>query len=274
MKDFEFSGKNVEQAISNGLKELGKKQEDVDIKIISNGGLFKKAKVVISIDDDNDIIDSAVCCRNDQDLKSLDSSFAVSEVVINSECNCNDDCDCGDNCNCDDHCDCGDNCDCGINHCNAEDYSENMQTIEFILDYIEDISKILKYNLMASVAETEDSYNVEIGGEDSNNLIGFRGDGLGSLQYILNLTVNNKFGKGKRIFVDVAGYREKREQTLISLADRIARKVEKSKKPYKLEPMKPYERRIIHTHLQNNPNVYTQSTGEEPRRYLTVYPKD
>lgn len=271
MKDFEFSGKNVEQAISNGLKELGKNQEDVDIKIISNGGLFKKAKVVISIED-NDNLESFVCSKNEQDLKTLDSSFSVSEITIKKECNCESNCHCDDDCDCDDHCDCDEDCHC--DECNAENYSENMQTIEFILDYIEDISKILNYNLMASVSETEDSYNVEISGEDSNNLIGYRGDGLGSLQYILNLTVTNKFGKGKRIFVDVAGYREKREQTLISLADRIARKVEKSKKPYKLEPMKPYERRIIHTHLQNNPNVYTQSTGEEPRRYLTVYPKD
>lgn len=273
MKEFEFVGKTVEQAISKGLKELGKKQEDVDIKIISNGGLFKKAKVVISIDDDVTEELNISICKNDVDLKTLDSSFAVDEVVLSKEeCDC-DDCHCDDDCDCDDECDC-DDCECHHEHISPEEYSENIETIEYILDYIEDLAKILNYNLTAEVSETEDSYNVEIGGEDANNLIGYRGDGLSSLQYILNLSVTNKFGKGKRIFLDAIGYKEKREQTLISLADRIARKVEKSKRPYKLEPMKPYERRIIHTHLQNNPNVYTQSTGEEPRRYLTVYPKD
>lgn len=112
--------------------------------------------------------------------------------------------------------------------------------------------------------------NVELKGNDSIKLIGYRGETLNSIQIVMS-TIANKNVMGKvRIILDIAGYREKRKKVLEDLADKISKTVIKTGKTIMLEPMPAYERKIIHTRLQNNEKVKTFSKGEEPYRKIVI----
>ena len=106
-------------------------------------------------------------------------------------------------------------------------------------------------------------------------LIGHRGETLDAMQYLTSLAVNrNRKQDGyTRISIDTEGYREKREETLARLARKIANQVKATGRPRTLEPMNPYERRVLHATLQNNPYVATRSEGEEPNRRVVIFPK-
>lgn len=122
----------------------------------------------------------------------------------------------------------------------------------------------------AEAVETEDSLNINIVGDASGVLIGRRGETLDSLQYLTSLVVNKSSEEYKRIFLDTENYRQKREETLVKLANRIASKVERTGRRVALEPMNPYERRILHATLHEHPTVSTSSEGEEPYRRVIV----
>ena len=113
--------------------------------------------------------------------------------------------------------------------------------------------------------------NVELSGENMGSLIGKRGQTLDSIQYLTSLVVNKGKDKYVRIKLDTEDYRNRRKETLESLARNIAYKVKRSRRPVSLEPMNPYERRIIHSALQNDKFVSTRSEGEEPFRHVVVY---
>ena len=117
----------------------------------------------------------------------------------------------------------------------------------------------------------EECVNVELIGENMGLLIGKRGQTLDSIQYLTSLVLNKGKEKYVRIKVDTENYRQRRKDTLESLAKNIAYKVKRSRKPVSLEPMNPYERRIIHSTLQNDKFVSTRSEGEEPFRHVVVY---
>ena len=116
----------------------------------------------------------------------------------------------------------------------------------------------------------ENDINVELKGNDSSKLIGYRGETLNSIQIVMS-TIANKNVMGKvRIILDIAGYREKRKKVLEDLADKISKTVIKTGKTIMLEPMPAYERKIIHTRLQNNEKVKTFSKGEEPLSLIHI----
>ena len=116
----------------------------------------------------------------------------------------------------------------------------------------------------------ENDINVELKGNVSSKLIGYRGETLNSIQIVMS-TIANKNVMGKvRIILDIAGYREKRKKVLEDLADKISKTVIKTGKTIMLEPMPAYERKIIHTRLQNNEKVKTFSKGEEPYRKIVI----
>lgn len=119
--------------------------------------------------------------------------------------------------------------------------------------------------------QVEETLNINMIGEDMAILIGKRGQTLDSLQYLVSLVVNKDRDSYLRVILDTENYRAKRKETLESLADKLALKVKKSRKNVILEPMNPYERRIIHSTLQNNPNVSTKSEGDEPYRKVVIY---
>ncbi len=114
---------------------------------------------------------------------------------------------------------------------------------------------------------------IEIFSKDSAILIGRRGQTLDSLQYLVSLVINNGEDEYIRVILDTEKYRSKREETLRKLANKLAYKVRKYKKEIVLEPMNPYERRIIHSTLQSNRYVGTRSEGEEPYRKVVIFLK-
>jgi spoIIIJ-associated protein len=114
---------------------------------------------------------------------------------------------------------------------------------------------------------------IDILGQDLGVLIGRRGEHLAQVQYLVNLLVNRQLETWTRIVVDVEGYRSRREESLIGLAERVARQVARSRRPIMLEPMPPNERRIVHLTLRANPDVTTESTGEGSFRRVTVQPR-
>ena len=116
----------------------------------------------------------------------------------------------------------------------------------------------------------DDDININIVGENMGNVIGRRGDTLDAIQYITNLVLKNSSESAKRVRVDCENYRIKRKQTLEKLALKMGHKVIKYKKNMTLEPMNPYERRMIHEVLQNFRGVTTYSTGKEPNRRVVI----
>lgn len=150
-------------------------------------------------------------------------------------------------------------------------HNENMQEIETA---VEDINKFLNEFLKNSATQkTEikdfDIY-VDITGENLNYLIGYRGETINAIQVLLTTIANKKSSQKIRVYLDIAGYRGKRIKTLEDLAEKLARTVERTRKSVTLEPMTAYERKIIHTKLQNNSKVKTFSKGEEPYRKVVI----
>lgn len=143
-----------------------------------------------------------------------------------------------------------------------------------ILEAKKFLSEILeKMNVKAeiNIEESNDTVKINLTGPKMGTIIGYRGETLDSLQYLTSLVVNKaKEDKYKRVVLDTENYRQKREETLKRLANKIAYKVRKSGRVLKLEPMNPYERRVIHSELQNNEFVKTFSEGEEPYRRVVV----
>ena len=115
--------------------------------------------------------------------------------------------------------------------------------------------------------------DIELSGKEMGVIIGKRGQTLDSLQYLTKLAINNNTEEKIKVKVDTEDYRSRRKKTLENLAGNVAYKVKKTGRPVELEPMNPFERRIIHSALQNNRYVKTQSEGEEPDRYVVVSPK-
>jgi spoIIIJ-associated protein len=114
---------------------------------------------------------------------------------------------------------------------------------------------------------------IDIMGRDLGMLIGRRGENLTQLQYMVNLLVNKRHSEWVRVIVDVEGYRSQREESLIGLAERVARQVARNRRPISLEPMPPNERRIVHMTLRDLPDVRTESSGEGEMRRVTIYPQ-
>ncbi len=128
----------------------------------------------------------------------------------------------------------------------------------------------LEVSINATFDEAENNLDIELAGPEMGVLIGKRGATLDSLQYLTNLAVNRTSDKYVRVKIDTEDYRNRRKQTLENLAKNMASKVKRTRRPVSLEAMNPYERRIIHSALQNDSNVTTHSEGEEPNRYVVI----
>ena len=124
--------------------------------------------------------------------------------------------------------------------------------------------------LTFKVSNDEYYITVEILGENTNSLIGYRGETLNALQTLLSSIANKDIEEKVRVILDISGYKDKRKKVLEELADKISKTVIKTGKKVTLEPMPAYERKIIHSRLQNNKKVTTESVGEEPHRKIVV----
>ena len=257
-------GKNVDNAIANGLLEIGKTREEVDIKILETGGLFKKAKVVLIYDKMVEI---------EQDNQPLQPEIEKEEARLEQE-------------------------EIETNEIKVEDEIEVIHNIDEVVDENEvenkeivdnfeketvDVDKLAekvtnflngiieKYNIEATVSSEAKNKEIyfNISGENVGKLIGYRGDNLNAIQYLMGCLkegAENRY----RLYLDVENYKAKREETLVELANKMADKAEDIERNVHLDPMNAYERRIIHTSLQNREKVETESMGEGEKRHVVI----
>ncbi len=137
-------------------------------------------------------------------------------------------------------------------------------------EFLREVTEQMGLNLDLRVKADDSNVYVEISGEDSGTIIGKRGQTLDAIQYLTSLVVNKDKSNYIKVVVDAEDYRSRREQTLEKLANRLAGKVVRSKRMVKLEPMNPYERKVIHATLQGNSRVTTRSEGQDPYRRVII----
>ena len=138
--------------------------------------------------------------------------------------------------------------------------------------FLEDVFAAMHMTVLVEISydENEKTMDIDLKGDDMGVLIGKRGQTLDSLQYLVSLVVNRDTDDYIRVKVDTEDYRKRRKETLENLAKNIAYKVKRTRRSVSLEPMNPYERRIIHSALQNDKFVTTHSEGDEPYRHVVV----
>ncbi|MBU5668465.1 Jag N-terminal domain-containing protein [Peptoniphilus sp. MSJ-1] len=284
------TAKSVDEAVSQALKELNISREDAKIEILDEGqkgflGLIGSKDATVKVTSTKDETESILNEIFSENIESEESQQAVQNdelKIENNDISINNEDDFTNNLETEEIVE--------VNKIDAEENYENYKSEEITSedsekDYDEDeviletarefISKLLETLELENIVEMElvsDTLNVNINGDESRLgiLIGKRGVTLDSIQYILNLLVNKKSSRYIRVSLDSSGYREKRKHTLEELAEKMARKVVKSGRPIKLEPMNSYERKIIHTKLQDFDGVLTHSEGRDPFRKVVI----
>ena len=146
--------------------------------------------------------------------------------------------------------------------------SKAKENIEVFLN--EFLPKVSSEKIDFNISDDKYYIYVNLNGEKTNQLIGYRGDTLNAIQTLLGAISNKNIDEKVRVILDISGYREKRKIVLEELAKKVAKTVEKTKKKIVLEPMSAYERKVIHSTLQKNNRIITESIGEEPNRKVAI----
>lgn len=141
---------------------------------------------------------------------------------------------------------------------------------EIARDFLNTVLEGIGLEASVDISTDEERMNIEISGESMGVIIGRRGETLSALQYLTSFVVNRKTEGYTKISIDTENYKKKREESLIKLANKTAEKVIKYRRNITLDPMNPYERRIVHSSLQGNDKISTFSTGDEPMRRVVV----
>lgn len=263
MKKIEITAKNVQKAIELGLKELNATQDQVDIKIIEEGGFFKKAKVELILDKEVEEKQIAEAKKIEEEQKATaKEEKAVKEKTEKASKETKKE---------------------TKEEVKTSEETKEAEKVERVKHDDNEIAnfgiKFLnglfeKMNVEAEVTTFNDSTSMTFNasGEKVSSLIGKRGEALNAIQDILSNVMKNAGYREYKFYFDVENYKNRREMSLINLADRMAKKALKIEKPIKLERMNAYERKIIHTALQSVNGVTTKSEGEEPNRYLVIIP--
>ena len=231
-KVYVFEGKTSTEAIEKGLKELKVSKNKVDIKILES----EDKRSFFSILTPRVVKVEMRLKENVEEPKQVEKEAkAENKKVVRSE---------------------------------NVDNTEAINSVKKFLN--EFIDKLPSKDLSYEITEEGNVIKVDIKGEDTGYLIGYRGEVLNSIQTVLSNVASKSNKEKARVIVNIGGFREKREKDLQNLAVKIAGTVIKTKKSITLEPMSAYERQIIHTKLQENDNVKTFSVGEEPYRKVVV----
>lgn len=271
MLSFEGTGRTIEKAIESALLELKAKREDVDIKILEEGGLFKKAKVLVTISDDcrqnyeKKIANKIITNEN---IEELDVKAMFADLKNNLKKEDNETKEIKKEAKKEQKIEKKEE--------KSKEERNDKENIEHTLsgeDFIKGLLEELKIDANVSVEETVDTINISIEGGNSGDLIGYRGECLNALQYIASIVENERNESRKRLVLDIEKYRARREESLKGLAHRMENKVMKTSRSIRLEPMNANERRIIHTELQDSESVTTTSKGLEPNRFVVILPK-
>lgn len=223
-------GRTSSEAIEKGLKELGCKIDDVNVKILEN----QDKKIFFSILDPR-VVKVELTLKSKEDSSSesdYNKSFEKEEIIVEKD----------------------------------ELLSCENNIKNFLDEFCKEFGEI-SYNIKD---DDKDIIYVSIEGKDSYKLIGYRGDCLNAMQSILNSIGNKGIKDRVKVFLNINNYKDKREESLRELAKKLEKSVFKTKKKVVLEPMNSYDRKIIHMMLQNSDNVKTYSIGEEPNRRVVI----
>ena len=163
------------------------------------------------------------------------------------------------------------------NRVDAEDEAQVKQIVKDLLERMGVAADVMAIDNPSALPMTEEdapTIFIDVIGTDLGMLIGRRGEHLAQFQYLVNLLCTKQLTDARRVVIDVEGYRTRREESLIGLAERVARQVSRSRRAMVMEPMPANERRIIHLKLREHPDVYTESSGEGSQRRVEVRPRD
>ncbi len=149
--------------------------------------------------------------------------------------------------------------------------TKKVSTEQIAIDFLDNILKKMNITAEYKVEAKDNEIKIDISGKNMGVVIGRRGQTLDALQYLVSLVVNRRVEEYVRVVLNTENYREKREKSLIKLANKLADRARKYRKDIVLEPMNPYERRIIHSSLQNNKYVSTRSEGQDPNRKVIIF---
>lgn len=259
----EFTGKTIEQAIKEGLDTLGATIDQVDVKILNDGGLFKKAKIEMTRAKE-EIAKNEEKPKKKENVKILKQEEVKEEVVAvddikeeEPQITLTSD---------------------ATEHSNAiakEDIAKMVAEVkEYIKEYLDKMCYL--FNKMGEVEIREEGRDLHVNLKSNiRQMIGYHGDSLDAYQFLLNSAINNRFAHFRgRVYLDVDSYKANREATLTNLAKRMANKVVVARRSMKLEPMRSYERKVIHNILTNMEHISTHSEGEEPKRYIVIEYKE
>ncbi len=236
-KSIEKTAKSVDEAVTAALEELGVTRDMVDVEVIeegSKGFLGFGAK------------DAKVCVK-----VIADSPAAVEETTVEEN-----------------------SAPVAAPAEKKKDIVVAPERVAKAEKFLADVFEAMKVEVEIETKVNGDILEIDLKGDSMGIIIGKRGDTLDSLQYLTSLVVNHGEGDYLKVTLDTENYREKRTQALLQLSNRLADKVAKSGKKYTLEPMNPYERRVIHSNLQEHEEVTTYSIGEEPYRKVVISPKN
>lgn len=288
MKSYEFSAKTVEKAIEMGLAELGKRQEDVDIKILSEGGFLKKAKIVINVEEapthhfvptkkeepkveeskleekpapkveeakeePEQLKEELVEEVEEKQVEEIVKEQVAPQEEKRSEKPTKRELTPAEK-----------------EQQYLEKHTENNTTSK---EFVEGLLNLLGVEANVSVEEVREESRIVVETEQVGKIVGHRGECLSAIQYLANTIEAKTNPNAKRVVVDCGEYKKKHEESLRALAIKIAGRVSETGRAYKLDPMPAYDRRIIHTELMNYPSVETHSEGIEPRRRIVVTKK-
>ncbi len=250
LKYIETTGKNEEEAIAKALSQLGMDRDDVSVEILERpksgflGIGSTPAKVKVSYEAPDEPKEAEPCCAPAQPAPKAEPCKLedVTVTPVNTLLT------------------------------EAADGEVKLAIEAFLSGLMHHMFVEAQVKVMV---DAEGIYEVELVGHDLGALIGRRGETLDAIQQLTNYSVNRGRAKRVRIHVDAEHYRAKREEALVRLANKVAGKVVKYRRSVTLEPMNAYERHVIHTALQDVPDVNTYSVGSEPnRRTVVAYGKD
>ena len=253
MRTMEFSGRNVDEAIYHGLVEMGLSIDQVNVEVVQkeSKGLFgigaKNAVIRIT---ELEVAKTPVFekpAAKDEHPKKTSSKAHDSSKKATSKKEPSKD---------------------------HIEYDEELSLNNEAAIFLKDLLKLMKIDADVKAKETDDGLLLVIISDTNGLLIGRRGETLDAIQYLVSLyyNKNRKENAYRRVTIDTEGYRARREETLRKLARRNALRVVKTGRSVKMEPMNPYERRILHSSLQNFRGVTTYSEGEEPNRAVIIAP--
>ena len=262
MYSCEGIGKTIEKAIENALLELKATKDDVDIKILNEGGLFKKAKVLVTISQD-------ALPKYEKRKKFVENEKLEEKLEKTKEEKTTTD----------------ENLEVTIQAQEPKETSivstpaESEEQIEINknekvvnpYDFLKGLFEVAGKDVEIDVKEDEKYIHINVTGDDLGDMIGHRGDSFYAISRLTNVLSGKQ---DKKILLDIGEYKEKRAQSLTALAKRTAAKVAKSGRYIKLLPMNAGDRRVIHTALQDDDRVTTLSKGVEPHRYVIIFPKN